>query len=365
LPRFALLLSAISSGALAIFLLVLLSGRVSLGSDSGEAGGLAPADGVPPGRPRPLFGPDSVWNRPLQPDAQLDGSSARLVAALGREVDREQQEGFGPWVTAATCSTPIYVVPAGQPRVRVRLTGPRQQWRAGLAAAFRRVPLPAQARPAPCGDAHLTVWQPAHDRLWEFFGLSRTAGGWQADWGGAMRAVSRSPGYYDSRAWPGLSSFAWGATATSLPVAGGVMRLAELRRGHIDHALAMNVPTARRGVFAWPAQRSDGVGSAADLPEGAHLRIDPSVDLPSLGLPPLTRAMAEAAQRYGIVVRDQTGPGNGIAFFGEAPRGRARPYSREGGFFGGMTPNELLAGFPWDDLQVLRMELCRAGPCRR
>lgn len=364
MPRFVLLLAVISSGALAICLLALLSGRASLGGDSVRQRGIGLA-AAPSLRVRPLFARDSVWNRPLAPDARLDPSSARLVAALGREVERERERGVGPWITASTCSTPIYVVPARQPLVRVRLSGPREQWRAGLAAVFRRVPLPDGARPAPCSDAYLTVWQPARDRLWEFFGLERTGGDWQADWGGAMRAVSRSRGYYDSRAWPGRSSFAWGATATSLPVAGGVMRLAELRRGRIDHALAMNVPTARRGVFAWPAQRSDGIGSAADLPEGARLRIDPSVDLASLGLPPLTLAMAEAAQRYGILVRDQTGPGNGIAFFGEAPRAGDKPYARAGGFFGGMTPNEVLADFPWQDLQVLRMDLCRAGPCRR
>ena len=74
--------------------------------------------------------------------------------------------------------------------------------------------------------------------------------------------------------------------------------------------------------------------------------------------------MAEAAQRYGLIVRDQTGRGNGISFFGEAPKGSSRPYGEEGGFYGGMTPEELLARFPWDRLQLLKMKLCRSGPCR-
>lgn len=287
-----------------------------------------------------------------------------MVVELNREVESELERGIGPWIATSTCSTPLYVVPPHQKEVRVRLTDPNEWWRVGLAKVFRRVPLPEQAEPADCSDAHLTVWQPARDRLWEFFDLHRRGSGWQADWGGAMRRVSRSPGFYDARSWPGRSAFTWGATATSLPVIGGVMRFAELRRGRIDHALAMNVPTARRGVFAWPAQRSDGIGSRADLPEGARLRLDPSLDLASLGLPPLTLSMAEAAQTYGIVVRDQTGPGNGISFFGEAPRGRSRPYYGDGGFYGGMTPNELLAPFPWADLQLLEMKLCRTGPCR-
>jgi hypothetical protein len=365
LPRIGFLLSAISIGALVLALVALLSGRVSLGGDSGLQPGSALGAGSAAPPPRQLFAADSVWNRPLDRDAALDPASSRLVAALGREVGREEQRGVGPWIDTSTCSTPIYVVPRSQPSVRVRLSQPHEWWRVGLAKVFARVPLPDGAQPASCSDAHLTVWQPSRDRLWEFFGLRREGGGWEAEWGGAMRAVSQDPGYYDAGAWPGRSSYAWGATATSLPVAGGVMRLAELRHGRIEHALAMNVPTARRGAFAWPAQRSDGIGSAADLPEGARLRIDPALDLSSLGLPPLTLAIAEAAQRYGILVRDQTGAGNGVSFFGQPGGEGERPYARAGGYFGGMNPTELLADFPWADLQVLKMDLCRTGPCRR
>jgi len=368
LPRYALLLLlAISSGVVAIFVLLLLSGRVSF-EGTGRSG---PEESAGLGRDRKqghllqLFGSDSVWNKILSPRAPLDPSSPRIVASLGREVEKELARGIGPWIATSTCSTPLYVVPASQENVRVRLTDQHEWWRLGLARVFRRVPLPAKARPADCSDAHLTVWQPARDRLWEFFDLHRTRTGWRADWGGAMRRVSHSPGFYDSRSWPGRSEYTWGATATSLPVVAGVMRLAELRRGRIDHALAMNVPTARSGVFAWPAQRSDGIGSPTDLPEGARLRLDPDLDLASLDLPPLTLLMAEAAQRHGIVVRDQTGPGNGISFFGEAPRGSPSPYYGEGGFYGGMTPNELLAPFPWEHLQLLKMKLCRTGPCHR
>ncbi len=317
-------------------------------------------------KPIQLFSPTSVWNEPLQPDAALDPSSEAAVAGLDEEVREEIQAGVGPWIAASTCSTPLYVVPVGRIEVRVRLSDPHESWRAGLARAFRRVPLPSRARPSNCSDAHLTVWQPATDRLWEFFHLRREDSGWVADWGGAMLHASRSPGYYEGRSWPGLSSFRWGATATSLPVAAGVMRMVELRSHRIEHALAINVPTARAGVFSWPAQRSDGVGSGEDLPEGARLRLDPSLDLQALGLPPLTLAIAEAAQRYGLIVRDQTGEGNGVSLFAEAPRNPgAKPYSRPGGIFEGKTPLELLAGFPWEHLQLLQLSLCTVGPCHR
>ncbi len=183
------------------------------------------------------------------------------------------------------------------------------------------MPLPRTAKPAPGADRHLTVWQPSTDRLWEFFGARHAANGWHAQWGGAIRRVSKSPGYYTRAAWPGATPN-WGATASSLPVIGGTMLLDELKTGRIDHALAINLPAPRAGIFSWPAQRTDGTGPPTALPEGAHLRLDPTVDVSTLHLPKLTRMIARAAQRYGLVVRDQTH--HGISLFGEVPTRAAR-----------------------------------------
>jgi hypothetical protein len=140
------------------------------------------------------------------------------------------------------------------------------------------------------------------------------------------------------------------------------MLIDELSRGRIDHALAINLPAPRAREFAWPAQRTDGTGPPTALPEGARLRLDPTVNVADLGLPKLGRMMARAAQRYGIVVRDQTG--HGTSFWLEVPRrtGKRSPYSR---YFRGKTPAEVLANFPWDRLQVLAMHLCTAAPCDR
>lgn len=357
------MLLGLAGTAAAIALLLLLA----FGGSGGGTEPAAPDAAAAAAGPLPrLFSPASFWNRPLAADAALSEQSATLVSELVAEAGAEHERGNGPWISTHECSTPIYVVPGGQRRVAVHLAHPNADWRAGLARAFARVPLPAAASPADCVDRHLTVWQPATDRLWEFFHLRRSAAEWVADWGGAMKGVSRSQGFYSRASWPGLSAPNWGATASSLPVAGGVIRIGELRRGRIGHALAMNVPVARAGAFSWPAQRSDGIGPESALPEGARLRLDPSLDLEALDLPPLTLAIAAAAQRFGIVVRDQTGSGNAIAFFGEDPRPRQPdPYRDPGGLFESSSPADLLADFPWDRLEVLRMTLCRESPCRR
>ena len=307
-----------------------------------------------------LFSAKSFWNRRLADDAPIDASSATLVQALVAEVQRERTAGIGPWIGAGSGSTPVYRVPEDQPRVRVRLEKLTSPGAKALRRAFASVPLPRNAKPAPGADRHLTVWQPSTDRLWEFFKARKEDGIWRADWGGAIRNVSKSPGYYTKSAWPGATR-AWGATATSLPIIGGTMLLDELKRGRIDHALALNLPAPRAGEFAWPAQRSDGKGPPTALPEGARIRLDPSVNVADLGLPKLGRMIARAAQRYGMVVRDQTG--HGMSLWAEvAPPGHSGATLAT--YLNGKTPSEVLANFPWDRMQVLKMNLCTAAPCR-
>jgi hypothetical protein len=302
-----------------------------------------------------LFAPDSVWNAPLAASAPLDPASDMLVQKLQDTVAQNIADQSGPWIQTSDSSTPLYIVPASQPAVRVRVhTG---WWGRTLQTALKAVPIPDDAAPAAGPDRHITIWQPSKDRLWELFKARRLADGWHADFGGAIARVSRSPGYYTKRSWPPLSRSYWGATATSLPVVGGTMLLDELKSGVIPHALAMNIPFARPKVFSWPAQRTDGTSPDPNaIPEGARFRLDPELDIGKLDLPPMTRMMAEAAQRYGIIVRDQTA--HAVAFFGEDPaRFGTDPYKGKGGFYGGPDPGPVAKAFPWEHLQLLKMEL--------
>jgi hypothetical protein len=306
---------------------------------------------------RRLFARDSVWNRTLTATAPLDTNSWALAQSLAAEVARERAAGIGPWISVSGTTT-LYRVPNGQPTTRVGLDNPSIRGGRALRRAFRAVPIPPRAKPASGPDAHVTIWQPGNDRLWELY-RARRASGWHARWGGAIRHVSNSPGYYTAHAWRGATSN-WGATASSLPVIAGTILLDDLKKGRIRHALALNVPAARPSVFAWPAQRTDGNGLPTDLPEGAQLRLDPTLDVRALQLPKLTEMIALAAQRHGLIARDQTG--HALSLFLENPVTYGRnPYRR---WMRGETPQELLAGFPWNRLQVLQMHLCTEAPCR-
>jgi hypothetical protein len=298
------------------------------------------------------FSPRSVWNRPIPKDARPDPKSATFTAALAHEIQASYQRSFPPTINTTRYSAPIYTVPATQPRVRVRLVGSRAGYGGRLQAVFDRgVPIPPGARPAAGNDAHLVVWQPATDTMWELWKAAPTGAGWVTSWGGRLEHVSRSRGYfYDS------SGIQPGATATSLPLAGGLITLADLRAGRIDHALAMAIPASRAGVWTFPAQRTDGnVRSADAIPAGARFRLDPSVDVDKLGLPRFTAMLARAAQRYGIYVRD-TSPV--ITLYAEDPTPTgANPWPAA---FGG-SPSDLLRRFPWDKLQVMPTRLRTYG----
>jgi hypothetical protein len=280
-----------------------------------------------------VFSPSSVWNAPLGTNAPLAGSSQSLVAALNRQVAI-----YKTWINTTTYSTPVYTVPGGQPRVAVKLDTSAP----ALAKDFAAVPLPADARPAAGSDQQLTVYQPSTDTLWEFWLLTKKADGWHARWGGKMDGVSHNPGYFAAP---------YGATATSLPLLGGLMRTTELAAHQIDHALAIAVPDVQARTFSWPAQRTDGVSSSSTaIPEGTRFRLPANLNVDALGLSPAVKAMARAAQQYGLVVRDRAGC---VAFYAEDPTPSGiNPYRS---IFG--TPwldsNNALKNFPWSSLQVV------------
>ena len=58
--------------------------------------------------------------------------------------------------------------------------------------------------------------------------------------------------------------------------------------------------------------------------------------------------LAEAAQKYGIVVRDQAGA---LTFFGEDPRGVG--IDRFTPLIGDADRKQILRAFPWERLQML------------
>lgn len=315
------------------------------GSPGGGTGGGTPpgsgdGDVVPVAGSTRFFADDSVWNKVVSGPVAIDPNSGALVADLARQA---RLPGLPPTINSDRYSTAVYTVDGSTPEIDIRLD--RDFSDPLVLEHFKGVPLPAEATPSNGTDSHIVVHRPSTDQLWEFWTLNGTGTNRGAGWGGRLDNVSTSSGIMEHPA---------GATATGLPLVGGLITLAELRAGRIDHALAMAVPQPRAEWFTPPANRTDGfVYSDTAVPEGAHFRLDPSVDIASLNLPRPTRILAEAAQRHGLIVRDKAGV---VAMYAEdpGPSGSEAVYDA---FYGGMSPQAVLEAFPWDNLQLLKMDL--------
>jgi hypothetical protein len=163
-----------------------------------------------------------------------------------------------------------------------------------------------------------------------------------------MDNVSTSPGYFTHSA----QTDNWGASATGLPLLGGLVTNADLQRGSITHALAMSLVETAPATFTWPAQRTDGSTFSSGItaiPEGTRFRLDPSLDVNSLRVPTIVKMLARAAQTYGIVVRDKAGS---VALYGQDPKSLVtNPWPTT---FDNQYPNYVLAQFPWSRLQVVQ-----------
>jgi len=211
----------------------------------------------------------------------------------------------------------------------------------GLAAEFAQVPIPSTAVPANGTDAEMTIYSASSDQLWEFWQASHDSSGWHACWGGRIDHVSTGPGFF---------SGGFGATATGLPVAGGMVSIADVKAGVINHALALEIPSpATWNNFSYPAQRSDGNDSSASaIPEGTRFRLDASVNVNSLNLTPLGKMIAKAAQTYGFIVTDQAGA---VAVQAQSAAGASSdPWPAA---MAGVPSYQILANFPWAQLQAL------------
>jgi hypothetical protein len=325
----------------------------------------AAAATAPPGfRP---FAPDSVWNLPLRDDAPLDPHSSSYVSWLNQSVARDRA-----WINTTSCGMPIFWADPTTKPVKVTLSSSSYQDKA-LIRAWSAVPIPAAAKPANCTDKDFAVAQVQPDGTvseWEFWKAAKDSSGrWSARWGGAIADLGADRGIASPLAWQDPSAptnaqhstINWNVTASSVSMMAGVITRADVQSGHIDHALAFAVHDAAKGKMASPAQRTDGTSTDTyALPEGSRLRLDPKLDLSRLSMTPLVRMIAEAAQRYGIVVRDRTYSSD--AFFAEEPQsGQSNPYKPE---LANEYPDAALKSFPWSHLQVLKETVCTGtGGC--
>jgi hypothetical protein len=115
---------------------------------------------------------------------------------------------------------------------------------------------------------------------------------------------------------------------------------AEIQRGKIRHRLeiywhetASRTPEGRSAYFPMTGSES---GKSGVVPEGAVIRIRPTLNLKRLSLSPAAYVIARALQKYGAVVGDNSGQGNSLKLQGNTN-------------WGGILNRNSLAKIPWSD----------------
>jgi hypothetical protein len=259
-------------------------------------------------RPTNQFSPSGPWNTKLPRHVPLAPNSAAVVA----NIKADKENNFQVWAfNAHTWSAPVYHVGPDTPRLRWTFSDclGLPELAPVIADTLESVPTPPDMLVSQGTDNEVAIYQPSTDTYWDFWRAERDADGqWSACWGGKIDHYSRNPGIFRNPL---------GAVATGLPLGAFLIRIPELRRGHIDHAINILTVRVRADCISWPANRTDGNTEGADLPcEGQRFRLDPTFDVSTLHSPG-ARTVARAMQEYGLIMTDKAGS---LATQAEDPR---------------------------------------------
>jgi hypothetical protein len=238
------------------------------------------------------YADDSPFNTRVPRDPRLDPESDRIVEAV---------LGMGPIAdlvdapdTGSDWYHPVYF---SSPRDPVHTVHCTRDW-GTCEVEGARVRIPDGARPAGGGDAHMAVVDQqtgVEYDLWQAEQPEPGGGTLTVSWGGRTTVTGS-----------GLGS---DATAAHFGLLAGVIRAAELKAGHIDHALFMTVGcTAHRYVYPAAGYASDCDDESHAPAVGQWFWLDMTrAEIEALGAPPWKETILRALADYGAYVGDTGG----------------------------------------------------------
>ncbi|WP_130650408.1 hypothetical protein [Egicoccus halophilus] len=284
------------------------------------------------------YSADSPWNTPLPADAPVHPDTDAFLERIE-----------GPLTSDVSQYTlPVYEVDGDTPTVPVRLLHLFSDVDAHGTGLDRiqtptvEVPIPDRAAAARGSDAQIVVVNTDTGEEWGFWQLQPEDDGFVA-----------TNGYRYHVDWNAVPPDGFGSRGAGVPYLTGLIRPDDIERGRIEHAIAFAYPTPSP-EFVFPATKSDGPGEAGvDLPEGARLRLDPSLDeqdLRELGLEEEGLVIARALQEYGMILID-------IA-------GRPKIYAEydETAGWDGRIDEDTISALPMDAFEVIDWEAHEHAP---
>ncbi len=315
----------------------------------------------PAGCWRPYDNDASPFNRPLPPSPRLASDSAAIVSRLASWGKPQGLIVGHPETNRSDYGHPVYYASAEDPLYTIRCT----MWTASCPIDGLAVRIPAAARPASGGDAHMVVIDQTNGWEYDFWQVQTQP----LPLGGGTIKISH--GGRTRWGTSGASGLGSNATAAHFGLSAGMIRAEEWETAvasgtAINHALFMSVKCsggysvypAAPGTTAAPCS-SFGSSNEGAPPMGAHFYLDMSdAQIDVLAVPAWRKPILKAMARYGLFVGDTFA--NGPNSFGLAAEsdtqyralGRSGRYAALGkkwgvGTYGGAYLFDIDSGVDW------------------
>jgi len=300
-----------------------------------------------------LYNANNPFNKLIGDNVEIDPNSSSYIQKLASA----SQDGDTFILTLKQYSATVFFADTSTPKFDVRLAC-GIDWEVGVSNLLQ-VPIPEFAEPTfdidgsdnpiiagKCGedadqDNNMIILDLENRCEYDFWQMRKEGNTWVCSWGNVISIDS------DGIFAKGLS-----IRGSGFAFLGGVIWPDELVNEEINHALAFNYPFTKSGGPVAPATESDGITNSANaLPEGALLRLDPTLDINTLGLDKNAKTIAIALQKYGMYLVDNGGD-SGIGFYLIDPKStKTNPYID-------FLPNEdfpLIKKIPISRMQVLKL----------
>jgi hypothetical protein len=249
-----------------------------------------PPASIPP--TAPSLAHEDAWNQNIS-RAPVARNSAAIIRYINSHGADHLHPDFG---SPRSYGFPYTVVGAGQRKLPINYTAFGDESDKGPFPIPGGAPVEGGQRSD--GDRHVLTVDRAHCKLFELyrgFFVARGREHWNADSGASWNLRSAE------RRTDGFTS----ADAAGLPIFPGLVRLDEVKRGHIDHAIRITVEETRN-AWVHPASHCAGDTSNPSAPPmGLRLRLKPGFSL--AGFSGAAKVIARAMKQYGFFVADNGG----------------------------------------------------------
>ena len=263
-----------------------------------------------------LFSRPSTWTEKLPANPNIMPTSPQFMADFRSAIDKglgmsgDQGSAFPVWrARADTKYVKVKVAVPGGPGGSSYSNGVE-----AAALGWDSVPIPQEAIPEGGndgkGDRHMIVIDAKNEFLWEFFKAHKDSGG---NWSASIlrRWPVDSPGV--ASPYDGL-----GTGRVCVPISQGLILLKEIKKGRIEHAIALNYNSANANSGdVYPCEDTGGTGNQGGKREwamynGFRLQLDPNLNIDALKLSFGGKVIARALQEYGMIFIDNSGGGVGM-----------------------------------------------------